>query len=152
MTLDFPEGGSGAIIDALVRGLRKKGGKLILNKHVQEILVENDQAIGVRVRNQRSGEIQTILATTAVVSNIDMWNTRKLIPIGICPSFDKDMENRLVNIPKLASFIHLHAGIDATGLPPHPTEDFPTQWAVVNDWNVPLGMYYSYSVTFAHFR
>jgi hypothetical protein len=34
----------------------------------------------------------------------------------------------------LRSFIHLHAGIDATGLPAAPSADFPAQWAVVRDW------------------
>lgn len=42
--------------------------------------------------------------------------------------------------PKLASFIHLHAGIDSTGLPSAPTPDFPTQWAYIRDWDLPLGV------------
>ena len=130
VTLDFPKGGSGAIIDALVRGLKKKGGKLVLRSHVEEVLVENGQAVGVRVRDPRGGEAREVKATKAVVSNADMWNTRKLVAEGACSSFDDSMASMLRTTPKLASFIHLHAGIDASGLPTLPTEDFPTQWAV----------------------
>jgi phytoene dehydrogenase-like protein len=43
-------------------------------------------------------------------------------------------------IPNLKSFIHIHAGIDATGLPPIPSADFPAQWAVVRDWDAPEGV------------
>lgn len=130
VTLDFPKGGSGAIIDALVRGLRKRNGKLVLRSHVQEVLIENNQAVGVRYLDQRTGDSKTIRARKAVVSNADMWNTRKLVPSGACTAFDGMMDTMLQSTPKLASFIHLHAGIDATGLPTQPSEDFPTQWAV----------------------
>ena len=34
------------------------------------------------------------------------------------------------------SFLHLHLGIDATGLPSVPSEAFPAQWAVVKDWKI----------------
>ena len=43
-------------------------------------------------------------------------------------------------IPNLKSFIHIHAGIDAAGLPPVPSADFPAQWAVVRDWDAPEGV------------
>ncbi|MEM7713083.1 MAG: NAD(P)-binding protein, partial [Cyanobacteria bacterium P01_A01_bin.68] len=47
--IEYPLGGSGAIIDALVRGLKKYGGELRLGCHVEKIIVENNQAVGVRL-------------------------------------------------------------------------------------------------------
>ncbi len=35
MQLDYPIGGSGALVDALVKGLNKHGGKLVLNTNVR---------------------------------------------------------------------------------------------------------------------
>ena len=35
--LEFPKGGSGAIIGALVRGLEKHGGELRVRTHVEEV-------------------------------------------------------------------------------------------------------------------
>lgn len=50
-TLEYPVQGSGAIVDALVRGLRKFGGRLSLRSHVEEIIVENGRAVGVKLRS-----------------------------------------------------------------------------------------------------
>ena len=36
-------GGSGAIVDALVRGLEKNGGRLLLRSHVEKITVEDER-------------------------------------------------------------------------------------------------------------
>ena len=152
VTLDYPKGGSGAIIDALVRGLTKNGkGKLVLNSHVEEVLVEKGKAIGVKVRNTRTKEISEVKASKAVVSNIDVYHTSKLFSSSSSLGEEKEEENELKELTsslqkqmkstaKLASFIHLHAGIDATGLPSSPTKDFPTQWAVVKDWNMEKGV------------
>ena len=41
------------------------------------------------------------------------------------------------NCMALRSFIHLHAGIDALGLPASCSADFPAQWAVVRAWDWP---------------
>jgi len=47
--LDYPVGGSGALVDALVRGLKRQGGELMLNAHVEQILIEDKRAVGVRL-------------------------------------------------------------------------------------------------------
>ncbi|MEM8722276.1 MAG: NAD(P)/FAD-dependent oxidoreductase [Cyanobacteria bacterium P01_G01_bin.39] len=119
--LDYPMGGSGAIVDALVRGLTKRGGEIIYNAHVEEIIVNNKRAVGVRLRNG-----QEIKAST-VVSNASIWDTVSLIPKGVLPeSFIKER----TDIPECESFMHLHLGIDATGL-----DDLECHYIVVNDWS-----------------
>ena len=121
--LDYPMGGSGAIVDALIRGLTKKGGEILYNAHVESVLVENNRAVGIRLRNGKE-----IKATTAVVSNASIWDTLPLIPEGSLPkSFVKEREQT----PECDSFMHLHLGIDATGL-----EDLECHYIVVNDWDL----------------
>ena len=121
--LDYPMGGSGAIVDALIRGLTKKGGEILYNAHVESVLVENNRAVGIRLRNGKE-----IKATTAVVSNASIWDTLPLIPEGSLPkSFVKEREQT----PECESFMHLHLGIDATGL-----EDLECHYIVVNDWDL----------------
>ena len=78
--LDYPIGGSGAMVNALVRGLHKHGGRLKLNAHVEEVLVEQGRAAGVRLR---SGEI--LKADRAVISNASIWDTLALLPAGAVP-------------------------------------------------------------------
>lgn len=53
--LEYPRGGTGAIIDALVRGLKKYKGRLSLNSHVDTILIEKGRAVGVKLRNGQVG-------------------------------------------------------------------------------------------------
>ena len=64
----FAMGGTGALVQALVKLLQDLGGKLRLNSPVEELLVEDGAAAGVRLR---SGEI---LRAKIVVSNADVSN------------------------------------------------------------------------------
>lgn len=54
-SLEYPLHGSGAVVDALVRGLQKFGGRLSLRSHVEKIVVENSRAIGVELKNGQVG-------------------------------------------------------------------------------------------------
>eukprot|EP00897_Mesotaenium_endlicherianum_P004038 jgi/Mesen1/3662/ME000202S02750 len=71
-TIDYPLGGGGALIDALVRGLTKYGGQLLLGTHIEEIIVQDGRACGKFP--------PLIRATKAVVSNASIWDTTKLLP------------------------------------------------------------------------
>ena len=142
VTLDFPKGGSGAIVETLVRAIRKYKGKVCLNAHVEEILVENGRASGVKLSNGK-----VIHAKQAVVSNADPYVTSKLLSKAELSDEMKQHMAKLTEtdptkegIPDLKSFIHIHAGIDASGLPEKPSADFPAQWAVIQDWDLPEGV------------
>jgi len=121
--LDYPVGGSGALVNALVQGLEKHGGELILGAHVEQVLVEDKRAVGVRLRNGKE-----IRAVRAVVSNASVWDTLKLVPPDALP--DKFRRQRQAT-PECDSFMHLHLGIDAQGLPPN----LACHHIIVNDWD-----------------
>lgn len=128
LLLDYPKGGTGAIVDALVRGFTRRGGRLHLGKHVEEILLEppanpnnKPRAVGVRLKGGR-----TIRARKAVVSNASIWDTAKLLPKGTAPEW----EAAAAAVPQLDSFLHLHVGIDAAGL-----EGLNCHYALVDDWD-----------------
>lgn len=108
--VDYPIGGSGAIVQALVRGLQRWGGQLRLGAHVEQILVEAGQAVGVRLRN---GE--TLRAAT-IISNATVWDTytKLLRPEDLPPAY----RQKLLATPTIDSFMHLHLGIRSDGLPP----------------------------------
>jgi phytoene dehydrogenase-like protein len=143
VTLDFPKGGSGAIVAALVRAVEKHGtSKVVLNSHVDEIIVKDGVAVGVRIVDGRQ-----IRATKAVVSNADPYITNQLLSKARLEgklsqemmAFMDLQDSQLLDeggIEDLPSFIHLHAGIDGDGLPTSPSADFPAQWAVVRNWDV----------------
>ncbi|KAL3515745.1 hypothetical protein ACH5RR_022647 [Cinchona calisaya] len=120
--LEYPLHGSGAVVDGLVRGLQKFGGRISLRSHVENIVVEGGQAVGVKLR---SGQI--VRARKAVVSNASMWDTLKLLPNEFVP---KSYVDRITSTPQCESFMHLHLGFDAGGIP----EDLGIHHIVVNDW------------------
>ena len=68
--MDYPRGGSGAVVDALVRGLTKHGGELRLRSAVAEVLVAEgaDGELG-RCTGVRLAGGQVVHARRAVVSN-----------------------------------------------------------------------------------
>ncbi|MGB3300738.1 MAG: NAD(P)/FAD-dependent oxidoreductase [Phormidesmis sp.] len=121
--LDYPMGGSAALVKALVRGITKHHGQVKTGAHVTQICTHNGKATGVRLR---SGEV--IEARQAVVSNASVWDTLKLIPAGALPA---KFAQRKQATPLCESFMHLHLGIDAEGLP----ADLACHYIVVNDWS-----------------
>lgn len=60
--LEYPKGGTGAIIDALVRGLKKHKGRLALNSHVDNIIIDDGRAVGVKLRNGQVNTLKTNLS------------------------------------------------------------------------------------------
>jgi carotene isomerase len=106
--VEYPIGGSGAIIEALVRGLNKWGGQLRLRAHVEEILVAAGKVVGVRLRD---GEI---INAPIVISNATIWDTYgKLLSPEVLPSAYRQAA---LATPPVDSFMHLHLGIKAEGL------------------------------------
>lgn len=106
--VEYPLGGSKAIINALVRGLERWGGELRLGCHVEQILVESGKAVGVRLQK---GEI---LKAPVVISNATIWDTYKhlLRPEDLPAAY----RQTALDTPAVESFMHLHLGIRAEGL------------------------------------
>ncbi len=106
--IEYPKGGSGAIVDALVRGLRRWGGELRLGTHVERVVVESGRAIGVELRN---GEV---IRAPIVISNATVWDTytKLLSPKDLPVAY----RNAALATPAVDSFMHLHLGINSEGL------------------------------------
>ncbi len=119
--LDYPMGGSVALVEALARGVTKHGGEVRTGAHVAQVTTKDGRATGVELRNGERIEAQT------VVSNASVWDTLKLIPKGVLPP--KFVETRS-EIPPCESFMHLHLGIEAEGL----SADLACHYIVVGDW------------------
>ncbi|DBA66807.1 hypothetical protein WJX79_001706 [Trebouxia sp. C0005] len=121
-SLEFPRGGSQAMVNALVRGVKKYGGEVKLNAHVDQVLMERGRATGVLLK---SGQV--IKTHKAVVSNASMWDTLPLLPAEAQP---KSMQQAADDTPMNRSFMHLHLGFDASGL-----DNLELHHIVVNSWD-----------------
>ncbi|MEM9808370.1 MAG: NAD(P)/FAD-dependent oxidoreductase [Cyanobacteria bacterium P01_D01_bin.56] len=106
--IDYPIGGSGAIVDALVRGLNRWGGQLRLGTHVDKIWVDANQVQGVVLKN---GER---IQADKVISNATLWDTTQhLLEAEDLP---EQYRQKSLDTPAVDSFMHLHLGIRAEGL------------------------------------
>lgn len=134
--MDFPKGGSGALMGALARGVTKREGCSVdISTSVEEVIIEDGRAVGVRLA--KSGKI--IRAKEAVISNADLTATYNFVPKGVHQAFDEERKKFLGatnnpkdgSVPYCKSFMHLHLGIKSELIP----EDAPPQWTVVQDWS-----------------
>eukprot|EP00892_Ulva_mutabilis_P003440 jgi/Ulvmu1/1468/UM011_0198.1 len=124
-SIDYPLGGSAALVDALVRGIEKHGGCIMLRAPVDSVVMEGGRATGVRLKGDGS---EVIRARKAVVSNASIWDTQRLVPQdGAAARYAAEADA----MQPIESFMHLHLGIDAAGLP----ADLECHHLIVNDWS-----------------
>jgi len=119
--LEFPKGGSQAMIGGLIRGIEKYGGTILCGAHVQQVQVDNGRAVGVQLRNGR-----VIKARKAVVSGAMLQDVVPLLPKEVVPP---KFKQRVDDMPLNRSFMHLHIGFDATGL-----DDLEFHHLIANTW------------------
>ncbi|MBC8043445.1 MAG: FAD-dependent oxidoreductase [Rhizobacter sp.] len=117
--INYPIGSSGAIAKALVDGIEKFGGEVILGRAVSEIIIRNGKAIGVRMESGKE------YFAKAVVSNATVWDT-----FGTLVKDEKYKvdESKFITAP---SWFQLHLGVDANVFP----EGFEVHHIIVEDWN-----------------
>ena len=126
--LDYPIGGSVAIVDALIRGVEKYDtGMVILNTFVKNITMNDGRVSGVKLQSGKK-----IRAKRAVISGASVWDTMNLLPKKeVSEVVSPDYIDKQMKTPMTGSFVHLHIGINATGLP----ADLESHYSVINTWD-----------------
>lgn len=119
--LDYPIGGSAAVVEALRRGLERHGGVLHTATPVRGICVDNKRAVGVRLADG------TMLhARRGVISNASPWDTLALLDEGDCPA---PWRLKQASTPACNSFLHWHVGLRGDDL-----QHLPIHHVWVGDW------------------
>ncbi|MDB9373072.1 beta-carotene ketolase CrtO [Nodularia sphaerocarpa] len=86
-----PRGGTGALVQALVKLVTSKGGTILTDQQVEKVLIDNGKAVGVRVAG---GE--EYRAKYGVISNIDAKRLfLQLIDTSEVDDADPDLRERL---------------------------------------------------------
>lgn len=83
-----PKGGTGALTQALVKLVTAKGGKILTEQMVQEVIVDNNRAVGVKVAGGKEYR-----ASRAVISNIDV--RRLLLQLVASDAVDHDLREKV---------------------------------------------------------
>jgi len=125
--MDCPKGGAKGIVDALVRGIEKRGGRLFLNSHVQKINIINGRAQGITLKKDK----RYIKANKAVVSNLSVWDLFEsgIVDNGVFP--DKFVKAKK-ETPLGKSFMHLHIAFKATR---DELDKLQAHYMYIDDWN-----------------
>ncbi|WP_036484795.1 beta-carotene ketolase CrtO [Myxosarcina sp. GI1] len=89
-----PEGGTGALTQALVKLVTSLGGEILTDRVVKEVIIEGDRAVGVTVAGGKSYR-----ASKGIISNIDVQRLfLQLIESGtIAADLEQKIERRIVN-------------------------------------------------------
>jgi len=107
--INYPKGGVGQIAQKLVEGLEEKGGQIQYKARVKEIILENNQAVGVRLADGKEYRGKRI------ISNATRWDTfEKLLPNNPLPKKEQKWQQRYQKSP---SFLSLHLGVKAGVVP-----------------------------------
>lgn len=86
-----PKGGTGALVKALVNLVTSLGGKILTDQKVERILIDNGQAVGVRVAGGKEYR-----ANRGVISNIDARRVfLQLMDESDVDAADPDLRERL---------------------------------------------------------
>jgi phytoene dehydrogenase-like protein len=124
--MDCPIGGASAIVDALVRGIEKKGGEIFLKSSVEEIVLEDGRATGVKLKGGRK-----VKAKKAVISNLSVWD---LFNSGIVDNnaFPEEFVRERKDTPVGKSFMHLHVGFEISLAE---LEKLQAHYMYIDDWS-----------------
>ncbi len=110
----YPTGGAGSIAKAVKPVLEEKGGQVLLSHEVEEILVENGKAVGVRARKltARKGEADVMeFRAPLIISNAGAHVTyNRLLPESAAVPFKNELNEFYKNMPVTAS-VTLYCGL-----------------------------------------
>ena len=89
-----PKGGTGALTEALAKLVTAKGGKILTEQMVKEVIVEDNRAVGVRVAGGKEYR-----AKNAVISNIDVRRLflQLVAPDAVEPNLRDKVKRRITN-------------------------------------------------------
>ena len=104
----FPVGGGKVIASSIVPIIEQAGGKVLVNHTVQEILIQDKQAVGVRVLHQKGNQqIEKTFFADTIISNAGAILTYlKLIP----PEIEIPFRAEIRDFPDSMGHVTLHVG------------------------------------------
>jgi phytoene dehydrogenase-like protein len=115
--------------------IERRGGRVLLNSRVAELVAEGGAVTGVRLADGTEHR-----AGLAVVSNADAWRTARLLPAELAARLGGAAAGTNLGgaaAPKTPSFVHLHVALRADGLPAG--EALGMHHIVVDSWARQIG-------------
>jgi len=110
----YPVGGASSFADHMVPIIEKGGGEVLTARTVENIIIKNNRAIGVRVKKR--GEVEEYFAED-IVSNAGVYNTYfKLISDEIDIPFREEIENAQSSLSSNTLYLALKESPEKLGI------------------------------------
>ncbi|HBD95754.1 MAG TPA: hypothetical protein DDY71_05960 [Spirochaetia bacterium] len=104
----FPDGGAEKICTTFEQSIEESGGKILVNRETQEILLKDNTAIGVRVKNiSNKDNIITDYFAPIIISAVGAKNTY----LKLLPDLNLPIQNQLKTYTKGYSALDLYLGL-----------------------------------------
>ncbi len=103
----FPEGGSSQIAKTIDPVIERAGGTILINAEVKEVMIENQQAVGVKMMDGKE------FKGTTIISSVGLHTTlAKLLPDN--SSLHQEFTNNISKIKASAAHSCLYIGLNGT--------------------------------------
>jgi len=135
------KGSMQVLSDRLVEALKRDGGQLLMRHTVENIQLKGGKAIGVRIRNQKTGVTWTEPADH-VVANVTVQNLVQLLG----EKAPKGYKHRVEKLPPASGAFVVYLGVDQSAIPP----ECPPHLQFLYDANGPVGENNSLFVSVSH--
>jgi all-trans-retinol 13,14-reductase len=104
---NFPIGGSSQIVETIAPVIAKAGGKILISAGVEEIMVENNKATGVKMKDGK------ILTADNIISGAGIMTTyNQLLPTKVTEKHD--LKSRLETVERSVAHACLYIGLEGS--------------------------------------
>jgi all-trans-retinol 13,14-reductase len=105
----YIKGGSQKLSDYLANFIKSNGGQVLLGKKVEELLIENGKAVGVKYRDAFNDKHESVLIySDGVVANASIPQTAKMLP----EPYRQSLESRIKDLKASCSLLSIYIAFD----------------------------------------
>ncbi|WP_075343947.1 phytoene desaturase family protein [Tenacibaculum agarivorans] len=103
----FPVGGSSQIVETIAPIIAASGGKILVNAEVQQVVVENNKAVGVQMKNNKVIKAKNIVSGAGI-----MTTYKKLLPSETVLKYG--LNQQLQKVKPSVAHANLFIGLEGT--------------------------------------
>ncbi|MCU0524660.1 MAG: C-3',4' desaturase CrtD [Elainella sp. Prado103] len=135
------QGSMQVLSDRLVEALERDGGQLLMRHRVEQIQVQNHRAIGVQVRDLKTGKVWQESADQ-VIANVTVQDLVHLLGDAVPSGY----ERRVHQLPEGSGAFVIYLGVKQSAIPPH----CPPHLQFLYDYEKSIGENNSLFVSVSH--
>ena len=112
----FPIGGSGRIVETVDKVIEAAGGTILISAEVEEVVIENNRSVGVRMKDGKVINANTIISGAGIVNTYE-----KLLPkeVSVAHQLKEQLQKVSPSVAHGCLYIGLNGSPEELKLPKH---------------------------------